>query len=82
MTTQPLLLLENIRKSFGAIEALRDVSFSVILGAVWWSTYERSLMLVFNGLRKMTTNDPSIFSKVHPGGNEKLNSTFVSLSPL
>jgi D-xylose transport system ATP-binding protein len=34
MTTQPLLLLENIRKSFGAIEALRDVSFSVGRGEV------------------------------------------------
>lgn len=34
MVVQPLLQLENIRKSFGAIEALRDVSFSVGRGEV------------------------------------------------
>ena len=34
MVDQPLLQLENIRKSFGAIEALRDVSFSVGRGEV------------------------------------------------
>lgn len=34
MVYQPLLQLENIRKSFGAIDALRDVSFSVGRGEV------------------------------------------------
>ncbi|MBZ0229558.1 MAG: ATP-binding cassette domain-containing protein, partial [Bauldia sp.] len=31
---EPLLRLENIRKNFGAIEALRDVSFDVWRGEV------------------------------------------------
>ncbi|HHY48838.1 MAG TPA: sugar ABC transporter ATP-binding protein [Alphaproteobacteria bacterium] len=34
MTSEPLLVLEDIRKNFGAIEALRGVSFSIRRGEV------------------------------------------------